>query len=894
MKKLLSPLKKTFLTILFLGLFFTVAAQNQFVIKYTIPANSPETVLIPLKGDYGVRTGNNPTNPVGVSYAGTDDFNYTLPAELRANGGNIYFFISPRNNGDSHPFNRVYFFGVPNSTRNYLTEIVQWGNIEWDSFENAFYGCKNLEITATDIPNLSNVENIDSAFRDTGISSVPNMDDWDVSNVTNMNQVFFNAENFNQDIGNWDVSKVESMTQMFLGAKSFNQDIGGWDVGNVEYMLSMFFRAENFNQHIGDWDVSNVTSMDYMFAYAENFNQDIGNWDVSKVTRMLEMFRSAESFNQDINSWDVSKVIYMNRMFYDAKSFNQDISSWDISNVKNIEEMFYGAESFNKNIGNWDVSKITDMTGMFQNAKNFNQDISNWDVSNVTHMVDMFRNAESFNQDISSWDVSKVTHMNNMFNDAKSFNQNLGNWELSNVMQVYAMFDMTENKTGLDCENFSKTIIGWASNPNTRSIGFSWSNIITTEQEYSPDASVYKDLLNSKGWTMSGAVEGSCSIEDAPKPFHTIWETEQTEINFPAIGKYIYQWYEDYNEENKSIGIVEDAQEFNLPNPGTYHIKVFPVKGENFAMHFNNSGSKENIIRISQWGDVKWSSFKEAFYGCNNLRVTATDIPDIELVEDMSFAFTNSGVVNIFNINLWDVSNVTNMHSMFADAKHFNANISSWDVSNVTRIDNMFNRAENFNANISSWDVSNVKRMNNIFNQASNFNQDLSNWDISSIEPVGFNDISFASSGMNCENFSKTIQSWANLESIPIGVEVNAEGVELSFLLSDVKTFLSNEHNWIFIGDTEGDCTIGIGTSIKAKEINYTISPNPTQNQINITGLSGDEIITIYDIYGSVMINKHITTPTELIDLHYLIPGIYFVKISINNNEIMTTKIIKL
>jgi hypothetical protein len=30
---------------------------------------------------------------------------------------------------------------------------------------------------------------------------------------------------FNQSIGNWDVSKVTNMQQMFTGAKDFNQDI---------------------------------------------------------------------------------------------------------------------------------------------------------------------------------------------------------------------------------------------------------------------------------------------------------------------------------------------------------------------------------------------------------------------------------------------------------------------------------------------------------------------------------------------------------------------------------------------------------------------------------------------------------------------------------------------
>ena len=43
--------------------------------------------------------------------------------------------------------------------------------------------------------------------------------------------------------------------------ESFNQDIGNWDVSNVTDMNSMFYRAKSFNQDIGNWDVSKVTEM---------------------------------------------------------------------------------------------------------------------------------------------------------------------------------------------------------------------------------------------------------------------------------------------------------------------------------------------------------------------------------------------------------------------------------------------------------------------------------------------------------------------------------------------------------------------------------------------------------------------------------------------------------
>jgi len=132
------------------------------------------------------------------------------------------------------------------------------------------------------------------------------------SKITDMSNLFNSTGNlFIQDIVNWDVSNVTNMQYMFFGANSFNQDIGNWDVSSVTNMSDMFDNAQNFNQDIGNWDVSSVTDMGFMFDNANSFNQDIGNWDVSSVTDMQWMFNSADNFNQDLSNWCVSQFSSM-------------------------------------------------------------------------------------------------------------------------------------------------------------------------------------------------------------------------------------------------------------------------------------------------------------------------------------------------------------------------------------------------------------------------------------------------------------------------------------------------------------------------------------------------------------------------------------------------------
>ena len=326
-------------------------------------------------------------------------------------------------------FPRIFF--NRDGDRDKILTIQQWGDIEWNSMINAFFGCSNLEVTASDAPNLS------------GVSSLQNM--------------FQQATSMNADLSHWDVSTITVMTQTFAQMDEFNGNITSWDVSNVTNMLGMFAGSPNFNQPIGNWNVSKVTNMISMFKES-NFNQDISNWDVEKVTDFSQMFNDNPEFNQNINSWNVSSGTDMSRMFLKALSFNQPLNDWDVSKVENMNSMFFDAIEFNQPLDNWDVSSVSDMESLFNTARKFNQDITGWDVSNVTSMKLMFGNCLAFNQDLSSWDVGEVTTMDRMFTNAQVFDKNLGSWNVGKVTNMFRMFELS----GLSTTNYDNTLEGWA------------------------------------------------------------------------------------------------------------------------------------------------------------------------------------------------------------------------------------------------------------------------------------------------------------------------------------------------------------------------------------------------------------------------------------------------
>lgn len=471
-------------------------------------SSDSSTISLPLVSsgtyDFNVSWGDGNTNLVTT-------YNSTNATHTYATPDNYTISINGTINGWS--FENA---GVSDSKK--ILDISQWGVLRMGNSGGSFYGTSNLNLSATDLPDFSGMYTIEDLFRGSGISTVPNMGDWDVSHIRNMNSAFQGAHSFNQNIDNWSTSWVTSMDSMFQGATSFNQPIDKWDVSSVTSMYSTFQSATSFNQPLNNWTTTSLTSIGNMFSGATSFNQNISNWDVSHVTTLYSTFESATSFNQPLDSWDVSNVGDMRNTFSDASSFNQtlkdwntssvwsmanmftttvfnqNISNWDTSHVTSMSSMF-GNSHFNQPVNNWNTTSVTDMSSMFYDShfnqpldnwdvssvtsmysmfmgSPFNQNISNWNTTSVTSMANMFMYDTSFNQQINNWDVSKVTTMSSMFNDATSFDEPLNNWNVSNVGGMSNMF----SGVTLSTSNYDGILNDWSKENLQSSVSFDAGN----------------------------------------------------------------------------------------------------------------------------------------------------------------------------------------------------------------------------------------------------------------------------------------------------------------------------------------------------------------------------------------------------------------------------------
>jgi hypothetical protein len=232
----------------------------------------------------------------------------------------------------------------------------------------------------------------------------------------------------------------------------------------------------------------------------------------------------------------------------------------------------------------------------------------------------------------------------------------------------------------------------------------------------------------------------NCSVDgDCSDYFISSWFTENPNetIYLPIYNGGTYNFTVNWGDGSPIQTITSYTT--NSHTYATPEVYIITISGqiEGWSFDYVGGTSANNIIRIYQWGSLvfapSYSPLGYNFFQCTNLLLER--VVDTPSVLNVSFNGLFAGCTSlsfIKNVNLWDVSNVTDMYQMFEDTP-FDSDISAWDVSSVTNMSNMFFNAGFFNQNIGNWNVGNVSNMDGMFYNASSFDQDLSHWCVTSI-----------------------------------------------------------------------------------------------------------------------------------------------------------------
>lgn len=272
--------------------------------------------------------------------------------------------------------------------------------------------------------------------------------------------------------------------------------------------------------------------------------------------------------------------------------------------------------------------------------------------------------------------------------------------------------------------------------------------------------------------------------------FSSVWNTNQispgssadNQVKLPLLstGTYNFTVYWGDGSNDTITHYNQEQVTHNYTSPGVYIININgTIRGWNFNYDgWSNGGDFLKIHMIKNWGCLQLGNDGSYFYGCKYLKINATDVLNLTGTTNMNYTFDEcSEIHTIPEINLWDVSHVTYMSSMFCNTL-FNQAIGDWNVSKVLDMSYMFCDCFSFNQNIDNWNVSKVKDMSYMFFQNNAFNQNIENWTVSSVtdmnslfcydydfnQPIGNWDVSSVTNmyGMfgDAYSFNQPIGNW--------------------------------------------------------------------------------------------------------------------------------------
>lgn len=293
--------------------------------------------------------------------------------------------------------------------RNKLLTISNWGCLNFGNTGANFFGCSNLTITATDVPNLDGITVFDRLFAScTALITIPNLGSWDVSNILTMVTTFSTCPSFNeQSIIYWQPLSCTSLVGVLSACTLFNAPVGNWPTSSVLDMTGAL-QGTAFNYPL-NWDCTSCTNMSSLLASCSSFNSALNFVNSGNVTNMSGLLTNCTSFNQPV-SFDTSGCQNMSNTFANCSVLNSPILI-NTQSMTTAAFMFNNCSALDQDFSGFNVQSLTVGILMFGNLTlsntNYNLLLNSWSQQTVQSAVNF--NAGSSQYDTSSGGVNGVT-----------------------------------------------------------------------------------------------------------------------------------------------------------------------------------------------------------------------------------------------------------------------------------------------------------------------------------------------------------------------------------------------------------------------------------------------------------------------------------------------------
>ena len=212
---------------------------------------------------------------------------------------------------------------------NIITKVVIAGPIiASPTMSSLFDQLSNVtEFVGLDLIDVSAVTDMSYLFRNDNAVQNLDLSSWGskTGNVKDLSWAFYHMPSLKTlNLNNWDVSKVTDMSQTF--------SMGDWLTPSTIEEID-----------VANWDTRSVTNMTHLFASNAQLSKlDLSTWQhTESVANMQSMFSGDTALTQlDTSGFNTSKVTQMGSMFSGVAVSKLDVSNFDVSSVTSADYMF--------------------------------------------------------------------------------------------------------------------------------------------------------------------------------------------------------------------------------------------------------------------------------------------------------------------------------------------------------------------------------------------------------------------------------------------------------------------------------------------------------------------------------------------------------------------------